>query len=199
MFEVLRDPALYEFTSGAPPVDVDALARLYEHWGKRVSPIHLIEERRLMHKLTIALAAAVLAAAPSAAQSQEADVMVPVHKFVDGFNKGDTETAVAACADQTSIIDEFPPHEWHGAGACSQWMKDYDSYAKANGITDGVVTLNDPRHVDITADRAYVVIPSDYNFKLEGEPAKETGSLFTFVLHKGAAGWRITGWSWAKN
>jgi hypothetical protein len=27
---------------------------------------------------------------------------------------------------------------------------------------------------------------------------KETGSMFTLVLHKGAPGWRITAWSWAK-
>ena len=125
--------------------------------------------------------------------------MVPVHQFVDAFNKGDTKTAAAACAEQTSIIDEFPPHEWHGAGACSTWMNDYDADAKKNGITDAIVTLGSPRHIDITAERAYVVIPSDYTFKLKGKPAKETGSMFTFALRKGEAGWRITGWSWAKN
>ena len=60
-----------------------------------------------MHKIFIALAvafltAAFLAAAP-AAPSEKTDMMVPVHQFVDGFNKGDTKTALAACADQTSI------------------------------------------------------------------------------------------------
>lgn len=151
-----------------------------------------------MHKIFIALAVAVLAGGPTA-ESQEADVMVPVHQFVDGFNQGDTKTAAAACADQTSIIDEFPPHEWHGAGACSKWMDDYDADAKKNGITDGIVTLSKPRHIDITADHAYVVIPSNYTFKQKGKPVKETGSMFTFALQKGQAGWRITGWAWAKN
>ena len=40
-------------------------------------------------------------------------------QFIDGFNKGDVKSALAACADQVSIIDEFAPYEWHGAGACA--------------------------------------------------------------------------------
>lgn len=62
-----------------------------------------------MHKIFIALAVAGLATGPTAAFDEKADVMVPVHQFVDGFNKGNTKTAAAASADQTSIIDEFPP------------------------------------------------------------------------------------------
>lgn len=151
-----------------------------------------------MHKIFFALAVAVLAAG-SIDASEETDVLVPVHQFVDGFNKGDTKTALAACADQTSIIDEFPPHEWHGAGGCSKWMNDYDADAKKNEITDGIVTLSKPRHVDITADRAYVVVPADYTFKKKGKPVQETGSTFTFALQKGEVGWRITGWAWAKH
>ncbi|MGD1098644.1 MAG: nuclear transport factor 2 family protein [Bryobacteraceae bacterium] len=150
-----------------------------------------------MQKIFIALVVAVLAAGP-AVSSEKTDVMVPVHQFVDGFNKGDVKTAVAACADQTSIIDEFPPHEWHGAGACTNWANDYDADSKKNGITDGIVTLSEPRHIDITADRAYVVVPANYTFKKKGKLVKETGSMFTFALQKGEAGWRITGWAWAK-
>jgi hypothetical protein len=40
MFKVLRDSSLYEFTSGSPPVDVDALARLYECSEHRVTGHH---------------------------------------------------------------------------------------------------------------------------------------------------------------
>ena len=123
---------------------------------------------------------------------------MPVHQFVDGFNKGDIKSALAACAEQTSIIDEFPPHEWHGAGACSTWANDYDADAKKNGITDGIVTLGNPRHVDITGDRAYVVVPANFTYKQKGKPAKETGSMLTISLQKAAAGWRMTGWAWTK-
>jgi hypothetical protein len=151
-----------------------------------------------LRKLLLALAVTLLAARPTTASAQ-ADVMVTVLQFVDAFNKGDTKVAAAACAAQTSILDEFPPHEWHGADACTKWMSDYDADAKKNGITDGVVTLGTPRHVDITADRAYVVVPADYTFKQKGKAVKETGSILTLALQKGAGGWRITGWAWAKN
>jgi hypothetical protein len=105
-----------------------------------------------MHKLFIALVVAVFAQGRDAAADKTA-VMVAVRQFVDGFNKGNTKTALAACADQASIIDEFPPHEWHGAGACMR----------------------------------------------NGKPVQEVGSMFTFALQKSVAGWRITGWAWAKN
>ena len=150
-----------------------------------------------MNKLLVALTVAILAAG-SACASEKTEVMVPVHQFVDGFNKGDTATALAACADQTSIIDEFPPHEWHGSGACSTWAQDYEADAKKNGITDGIVILGKPRSVEVTADRAYLVFPADYTYKKNGKPMKEIGSTFVFALQKGNAGWRITGWAWAK-
>ena len=130
------------------------------------------------------------------ATSEETAVMSVVNQYVDSFNKGDAKTALAACADETQIIDEFSPHVWH---SCSQWATDYDADAKKNGITEAIVKLSKPRHVDITEDRAYVVVPANYSFKQNGKPMKEVGSQFTLVLQKGAAGWRITAWSWAKN
>ena len=150
-----------------------------------------------MQKILIVLAVVVLAAAATVA-SDKTDVMTVVRQFVDSFNKGDMKTAAAACAEQTSIIDEFAPYEWHGAGACSQWMNDYDADAKKNGITDGVVTLGPPRHIDVTGDRAYVVVSANYTFKQKGKLVKETGSLLTIALQKGDAGWRISGWAWSK-
>jgi hypothetical protein len=124
--------------------------------------------------------------------------MAPIHQFVDGFNAGETAKAQAVCADQVAIIDDFPPHEWHGAGAFAKWVQDFEADAKRNGITDGVVTLEAPRHIDITADFAYVVTPADYSHKVKGKPVNETG-IFTVSLQKSPAGWRITGWAWAKN
>ena len=145
-----------------------------------------------MHKTLVALAV-VLCAAGQTSESAKTAVMATVHQFVDSFNKGDTKTAAAACADQASIIDEFPPHEWHGAGACAKWMGDYDANAKKDGITDGIVTLSEPWHVDVTADRV------NYTFKANGKPTKETASIITLALRKVPAGWRITGWAWSKH
>jgi hypothetical protein len=82
--------------------------------------------------------------------------------------------------------------------ACSNWANDFDADAKKNGITDGVVTLSKPRHAEVTADRAYLVIPADYSFKQNGKQMKETGSTLTVALQKGTDGWRIVGWAWTK-
>jgi hypothetical protein len=150
-----------------------------------------------MRMLPLVVSMAVLAAGPSAAFAQ-ANVMTPVHQFVDAFNKGDTRAAAAACSGETSIIDEFPPHEWHGTGACLAWMGDYDANARQNGITDGFVALGKPTHVDITGNRAYVVIPANYTYRQRGKSVRETASMMAFALRKSDAGWLITGWSWAK-
>ena len=131
--------------------------------------------------------------------AQSLDVMKSINQFVDGFNKGDVKSAVAACAEQTSIIDEFPPHEWHGSNACQNWANDYDADAKKNGITEGVVNLGKPKHLDINGENAFVVIPSNYIYKKKGKLIKQMGSAFTFALHKESSGWKITGWSWATN
>jgi hypothetical protein len=151
-----------------------------------------------MYSITIALGVAVVLQGTPAASDKTA-AMASVHQFVDAFNKGDTKTAAATCAAETSIIDEFPPHEWHGTAACAKWMSDFDADAKKNGITDAMVTLGTAKHVDITADRAYVVVPTDYSYKQHGKTMKEAGSFLTVALQKGSGGWRITGWAWTKN
>ena len=146
----------------------------------------------------IVLAVAVLATGTLVA-SEQADVMQTVNQLLDAFNKGDAKAAVAVCTDQMCIIDEFPPYEWHGAGTCSKWLADYDADAKKNGITDGVVTIGKPHHVDATADRAYVVVPANYTYKQQGKTIKENGSIWTLTLQQTDAGWRIIGWAWAKH
>jgi ketosteroid isomerase-like protein len=150
-----------------------------------------------VRKIWLVLAACVLGIS-SPALAQQDEVMSAVNHFVDGFNRGDMKVLLSSCAEETSIIDEFPPYEWHGAGACKTWMNDYDANAKKNGITDGLVTLGKPSHVDVTGDRAYVVIPSTYTWKQKGVAMREDGSAFTFALHKEKTGWRFVGWSWAK-
>ena len=151
-----------------------------------------------MKKIFLVLTLAGLAAGPAVA-SDQTDVMAVVHQFVDGFNRGDMKMITSACADEVSIIDEFPPHEWHGKGACAKWASDYEADARKNDITDGVVTLGEPSHIDVSGNRAYVVGPANYAFKTKGKPVEEVGSIFTIALRKGSAGWRIIGWAWAKH
>lgn len=127
------------------------------------------------------------------------DVLRVTQQFVDAGQMGDMKTALATCARETAIIDEFPPYEWHGEGACERWASDFGAYAQKNDVTHGAVTLGAPVHVDVSGEHAYAVFRADYTFKLKGKEIKEIDATWTVSLHKGANGWRITGFSWSKS
>ena len=134
----------------------------------------------------------------SAFAAEKTDVMVPLHQFVDGFNKGDVKSALAACASPAYIIDEFAPYQWSGANACADWANDYEKNAKANGITDGVVKILKATTVDVSGDHAYVIARTSYDWKEKGKAMHEKSATLTAALHKEAAGWRMTAWTWSK-
>jgi ketosteroid isomerase-like protein len=153
-----------------------------------------------MRTVMIAMAVAGVMVGPlfAAETVEQAEVMAVVRQCNDAFNKGDTKAAIALATDETSIIDEFPPYEWHGPGAFTKWFADYDVNAKKEGITDGVVTIGKTKHVDVSGDRAYAVVNATYTWKQNGKPQKEAAS-WTFSLVKTKDGWRITGWAWSKS
>jgi ketosteroid isomerase-like protein len=124
--------------------------------------------------------------------------MVAVRQFVEGFNNEDIDLAQAACADETSIIDDFPPHEWTGRGATTRWYGDMARMAAEYGMSDWSVTLDEPRHVTVSDRRAYVVVPIDVRWLEGGTPAERTGSM-TVALREGADGWRISACAWTWN
>jgi hypothetical protein len=70
--------------------------------------------------------------------------------------------------------------------------------AQKNGITDAAVKLGIPRHIDIAEANAYVVVSANYTFKQKGKLVQEIRATFRVALHKGAGGWRMTGWTWSK-
>ena len=145
------------------------------------------------------LVLAVLAVAAPAFASDSTDVTAVVKQFIDGFNAGNTQAALATCAPETAIIDEFPPYSWNGATGCADWARDFEGMTKQEGITEPKVTLGKPRHVDVAGDRAYVVVPADFKFKVKGKATAEKGSTLTVALQKLPAGWRMTAWAWAKH
>ena len=136
--------------------------------------------------------------AVTAFASDKSDVMVPINQFADGLNKGDIKSALGGCAEQTSIVDEIAPYEWHGPGACGNWANDFGAYLKKNEMTDMIARLGKPRHLDIDGDRAYVVVPTSLTYKIKGKAGKQTGSMLTIALQKGAGGWKMTGWTWTR-
>jgi hypothetical protein len=68
---------------------------------------------------------------------------------------------------------------WHGVGACSKWISDWELNAKKNDITDAMVTLNKLRYFEVTGE------------------VKEPVGRVTLILQEINVGSRIIGWSWA--
>lgn len=144
----------------------------------------------------LALAAAILVT--PALATDKADVIATIKMYNDDFNKGDNASANALCAAQPIIIDDFAPHAWQGASACSDWANALAVYDQSLGITNEKVTLDKPWHVTVTGDRAYGVYTTHYTYKKKGKPVSEQG-VWTFALQKLAGGWRIAGWAWAQH
>jgi len=142
------------------------------------------------------LLCAPLFVAPAFAGDAETAAMAPVHQFIGDVNKGDMKAAAATFASDASIIDEFAPYHWQGNDAFAQWGADFDTMAKVNGISDMVLTLEPPRHVHVTGDRGYAVVPALIVSRHNGKTARERGT-FTFALTNTAMGWRIAAWAWA--
>jgi hypothetical protein len=134
--------------------------------------------------------------APASAQAPDPQVMAPIQKFIDSFNKGDMAGAASthAAADLT-IIDEVPPFLWRGPEALKRWSADLDADAKKRGITEPLVTIKGATRTESNGDSVYVVVPAVYSFKERGVSMREPAQM-TFVLKKGTAGWLIHGWTW---
>jgi ketosteroid isomerase-like protein len=149
-----------------------------------------------MKVASLALLAGVLCS-PAFLVAAPAGVTVPIRQFIDGFNTGDVQSAYAAYATgDITIVDEFAPHSWTGPNAAHLWAADYDTHAKATGVSDGSVQYGAPTRTEIESDLAYVIIPTVYTYKENGKPMKEEGQM-TFVLHAEASGWKIRAWTWS--
>ena len=128
-------------------------------------------------------------------ESTDAGPLMAVRQFVEGFNNDDMDLAAAACADETFIIDDFPPHMWTGRGTATRWYRDMAGMATGYGMSEWSVTLDEPRHVAVSDREAYVVAPVDVRWLQHGRREVRTGFM-TLALREEAEGWRISALAW---
>lgn len=126
------------------------------------------------------------------------DPMAAVRRYVDGFNNSDEKAMAGACADPMQILDGMSPHVWQGSTAAEDWWRDVLTEGKHLGASAYCIALDEAKHVDVTGDDAYVVVPATMTFDLRGTKVTQTGSLWTVALRKVDAEWRLTAWAWAK-
>jgi ketosteroid isomerase-like protein len=154
-------------------------------------------QKLLVRTFMLAGLGLLMANAPAIASEQD-DVMKTVNQYVDSLNKGDLPNVIAACAKESSIVDEFPPYQWHGKDTCARWLKALASFNKSIGLTEGFNTLRKPKRVDVSGDYAYVVVPADFRYTADGKKGAEIDATFTVALRKEDSVWRITGWAWSR-
>jgi ketosteroid isomerase-like protein len=166
--------------------------------GRPVVILIAAQETSRMKYLTLTTFVCLAMVSSAGAQTGvDPQLVAPINKFMDAFNKGDIAGAAATHAAEAdlAILDEVPPFLWRGPKAFQAWAGDLDKESKKLGITDQKVTVSAPTRVESDGTAAYVVVPAVYAFKMKGEAMRESAQM-TFVLKKGASGWLIHGWTW---
>lgn len=130
------------------------------------------------------------------AATPEAELLAPIHQFIDSFNKGDAATAEATHLASASITDEVAPFHWESPGAFKAWAAALDAHDKKAGMTGQQVSLGKAHLVESTADTAYVSMDAVYSYKQNGVAMREPARM-TFALRKAADGWKIASWTWS--
>jgi ketosteroid isomerase-like protein len=154
-------------------------------------------DQRIMKILTVTTLALAVVAGGSVLAAAPADgVMATIKTFLDDFNKGDMAGAAATQAADVAIIDEFPPHAWHGPTAFKDWTADLEKDAKAHGQTSQKVTLGRTVRNQVDGDTAYVVMAATFTYKEKGKAMVEPAQM-AFALRKDAGAWKIAAWTWA--
>jgi hypothetical protein len=134
----------------------------------------------------------------AAQEAVAVDALSTVHRYIDAFNDGDMKGMAAAFAVPGSILDGMAPHLWHGPTAAEDWYRDVLIHIKEDGASDFVVSLEQPLHMDVTGDAAYVVVPATMKFKVHGKQITQSGAVYTIALRRVSGSWRIAAWAWAK-
>jgi hypothetical protein len=85
-----------------------------------------------------------------------------------------------------------------GPTAADDWYRDVLAEGQHLGASGYYIALEEPRHVDVTENHAYVVVPATMRFIVQGKEIVQTGSVFTVALRHVGDDWRSTAWAWAK-
>jgi uncharacterized protein (TIGR02246 family) len=137
-----------------------------------------------------------LLTAPASA-SEETDVLARAQQLVDAWNRNDPATVAGIVTESIEIIDVFPPYYWSGPHALQDWTDGFAADAKANAVAEPSVELLQPTHVDVSGDRAYLVVPAIYHWKKGAEKMQDKG-IITSALQKVDQKWRVAAFAWTK-
>jgi ketosteroid isomerase-like protein len=121
-----------------------------------------------------------------------------VRRYVNAFNAADVDAMAAECAEPMQILDGMAPHVWQGPTATEDWWRDVQTEGELLGASGYQIALGAPRHLDVTGDCCYVVVPATMTFTVAGAQRTQDGSTYTVALRKIDDRWHLSAWSWSK-
>jgi hypothetical protein len=133
-----------------------------------------------------------------ALSSDETEVLSRIQQTIDAANRN-IDTALASnFMPSVVLVDDLAPYVFQGpaADAILEWTNAYGADSVKNCITDFSMQLLKPRRVEVSGDRAYIVLPAVYSFKQRLRPMQKRGTI-TATLERLDKKWLIATWSWA--
>ncbi len=146
-----------------------------------------------MRAVILGLAIAV-AASPASAAVNNRDVRSTVEAYAR-ITLTDPLRSAGYCEADSTVVDEFAPHLWRGAG-CANWAKSFVAMERQEGIAACSAAVGAKGKVTVEGDVAYAVYPATVSCTRHGKAFADHG-VWTFVMHKGGAGWKIASWTWS--
>lgn len=134
-------------------------------------------------------------AAPSVVAAQ-APQLATIDAAIEASNAGNRAAFIATFTADAAIVDDFAPYRFVAPSAAAHWYDGFLADAAANHVTPGSIVTHKPKFFHKTAERAWLVVPTDYHYELNGKAELETGSL-VFTLVKIGDAWKIATMSWA--
>jgi len=142
------------------------------------------------------LAVLAFGALPLSAVAEPADAVYAIAaKVVNAINKGDAKTISALVAPNVAVVDDFAPFAFPSFDV---WSSSFDRMAKANNITDPVITITKSPFIAVAGSAAYAPLPTTFTFKQDGKSMTQRG-LLVFRFAKRASGWLVTSVTWGRS
>jgi hypothetical protein len=133
-----------------------------------------------------------------ALSSDETEVLSRIQQTIDAANRNIDSAPASNFMPSVVLVDDLAPYVFRGpaADAILEWRNAYGVDSEKNSITDFSMKLLKPRRVEVSGDRAYIVLPAVYSFKQRLKPMQKRGTI-TATLERLDKKWLIATWSWA--
>lgn len=151
-----------------------------------------------MHRLlvSIGVAATLAGTGVCARDSGSAAVMTSIRAFTDSVNHGDMAAALGYFTANPSIIEDLAPYRFTGPQAGTSWINAMGANAQAHGFTGIDMKLSSATRIEVTADRAYAIVPGVLTFTMKDGGTKRAAGTLTFALQQVDRAWKIDAMTW---